>query len=613
MAKIIIHHLSDIHFGRFAAPRPGAQSIAGGQASFELAEQYLNFLERASELPDYIVASGDFASTAALRELEDAAEFLTQAIGKTSARGKKIKVLAVPGNHDVDWEQDGERRFEAFHNTIGKISLVSTPATVAFRDSANNVLFWLIDSARMSGIENPKAAQLLGLLRKLLNETPRSTEFETAWKEFERIDPGMIDRDTLQSIDRHLDGAPENELRIAVLHHPISPFPWEDLDQFPVAMNSGAFKRRLQELSFDLVLHGHLHTAGGFYEDVAIDEDNRGFYISSAASLGGIGPRDQGNSFNAIEVNRDNQLSDASAEVTIKAISSDGYRFRYPKSDTVARSFFRGSQTVARVTESYRKTTVKVIKKRGIGQFILEMDSALNALSEPDGYDPTWMQVATLQLEKRRVYAVDIQGMNAWSKPVVFQYFLQQALRRRDMLGCDPLVTPALHTGVARAAKHYCEKVKRPGSSSPFAKISAPADDKDVPFELIRILVWTPEEFRRPGAQSIVDMHEAALIPCFYLDRCIADQVREAELREMEYVVFSNPSSDLEGWYYSPKWEIDHDKPLRHGLTDDGLNLLDDFNRMFEQSSLLLARDALTIYGNDRAGAGRGPTLARAG
>ena len=107
---IIIHHLSDIHFGEYQKlllkiPRRLSEKIGGTYA-----KHYINYLKCLPEndRPHFIVISGDLASVGNSSELRKAANFCKNIV-RFIASDKKFKqeerLIVVPGNHDTCWEE----------------------------------------------------------------------------------------------------------------------------------------------------------------------------------------------------------------------------------------------------------------------------------------------------------------------------------------------------------------------------------------------------------------------------------------------------------------------------------------------------------------------------
>src|SRR5688572_16310 len=112
---LTIHHLSDIHIGRFHY-QPAQPAFLHSTADRNL-RRYINHLRRSRDdvLPHLVVLSGDFASYATEQELNSARDAIREIVAILESRSQRPRSLAagqapyafiVPGNHDLDWGQD---------------------------------------------------------------------------------------------------------------------------------------------------------------------------------------------------------------------------------------------------------------------------------------------------------------------------------------------------------------------------------------------------------------------------------------------------------------------------------------------------------------------------
>ncbi len=160
MARIA--HLSDIHFGA-NDPRIVAATEAWLQA----------------RRPDLVIISGDFTQRAKVAEFRAASAYLNR------LRGHGLKVLAIPGNHDVPFH-DLFLRFAAPMRRYQRF----------------------IDSTLCPWFENDEVA-VLGL------NTARSLT----------IKDGRINRDQIALMHAHFARVPAHKTRILVTHHPLFAMP----------------------------------------------------------------------------------------------------------------------------------------------------------------------------------------------------------------------------------------------------------------------------------------------------------------------------------------------------------------------------------------------------
>lgn len=580
MHQTTIHHLSDLHFGPTEEKR--------GEMDFaQYSDQYLDYLGKiaADDRPDFIVASGDLANRGTKEELEKASDFLEKAAGVADISSKRI--LVVPGNHDIDWAASGEERQAAFFEATEKFTSV---ADKFYFDESRGVLFWLLNSAHLSGTYSDSVVRRL---EGVSSKNAIDSELLKELREVAKIDPGsVLQEDTKVSFQEYSDA----RFKIAVLHHPISPTPYEDRKQYPVTMNASGLKLKLQDEGFDLVLHGHVHTRATFYEDVAIDALNKGFYISSAGTLGGESNAE--NSFNVIRIH-ESQRSRTHFRIQISSVKSD--KSTFSREEKIG-DFFRGSETVEHLaTPFYTKFAEKKID-------LAELDDVLQNLinleADP-GYKDKWLDAFYKHLAgASRAYAIDIQGMSAWSKPSVYRYFLEQVLRRNTALVKSGAQPYAVTTATAEVLERVSEKYRQLGGTDSRSTFRDWNVDDSLEFESVRILLWNDTELSSLGALEVIEMHEAASIPLFFLNAKELDSTEDTE-----YIFFADDlgvrPEKVTGYYYRPDDpSMPYDDYAAEGRTDNGRILLDEFRELLEHESLLLAKDArqlLTGNSNDNA------------
>src|SRR5712691_13200475 len=70
-------------------------------------------------------------------------------------------------------------------------------------------------------------------------------------------EPGYVEDEALRAISNLKDD--DRRIRIAILHHPLSPIPSRFVGRYASLMNAGEVKEKLFEKRTSLVLHGHMH------------------------------------------------------------------------------------------------------------------------------------------------------------------------------------------------------------------------------------------------------------------------------------------------------------------------------------------------------------------
>lgn len=280
-----IHHISDVHVGPKSALRvnqagvgPAADKLAQGSGQGELRESYLEHVgqRRAQGSgPHLVIVSGDLTETGRAEENEAALAFLAALRERLDAHPDvdpgAPPILLVGGNHDVDWmktrgaagARERHRRFAEAFAAYPRPRLEepphSRPLEVVTYASAGLAVV-LLGSAEYGGEIDEL---LVGLVDRLAAEARAKGEAGEALapelRRLGRLDPGLV-----HSADLHRLRARRWELeapiRIAVLHHPVSPLPTiTDVAPYAGLINAGAVKDALFDRRFALVLHGHQH------------------------------------------------------------------------------------------------------------------------------------------------------------------------------------------------------------------------------------------------------------------------------------------------------------------------------------------------------------------
>src|SRR5262249_47571362 len=128
--------------------------------------------------------------------------------------------------------------------------------------------------------------RLLKLVDEMRRDAIHQQSAEEVHKRLEhlsRIDPGLVHDDDLVKAGKHQWQQP---VRIAVLHHPVSPLPATEVGQFVGLINAGRVKNLLMEKRFCLVLHGHLHAGWFGAERWPGKHDDWTLHIAAAPTLG---------------------------------------------------------------------------------------------------------------------------------------------------------------------------------------------------------------------------------------------------------------------------------------------------------------------------------------
>jgi 3',5'-cyclic AMP phosphodiesterase CpdA len=193
--RATILHFSDLHFGPPLVP----------SAPEELRCEVLR------HRPDVVAVSGDLTQRAKPRQFQGAGEFL---------RSLGVPWIAVPGNHDVPLYPVHRRLFTPYRQFRLHVSRENEPTAV-------------VGPAVLAGFDS--TAPLL-----------RIVEGEGGFGRAERW-------------GRRMEQLPEGKVRIALLHHPLSPSPGEGRKH--QLRGAGRVAACLAAAGCRLVLGGHLHVS----------------------------------------------------------------------------------------------------------------------------------------------------------------------------------------------------------------------------------------------------------------------------------------------------------------------------------------------------------------
>lgn len=149
----------------------------------------------------------------------------------------------------------------------------------------------LLGSAEFGGEVEQRPAwdrvrEVLNELREQVVDALRRDELDTAARlldDIGRIDPELVHADDLHRLrsKRLLQ-----KIKIAVLHHPVSPLPFTEVARFAGLLNAGETKDALLAGKYCLVLHGHLHSGWFAAEQWPARHQDHTLRIAAAPTLG---------------------------------------------------------------------------------------------------------------------------------------------------------------------------------------------------------------------------------------------------------------------------------------------------------------------------------------
>lgn len=347
LASLRIHHLSDIHVGPKSAESIDAKEaglLADAVDPGFVREGYLSHLRKAQAEgrgPHLILISGDIVEWATEEQYAEArrwiAELSTLVEPHVLLDGESPRILLVGGNHDVDWSQTRGGPIQARHQRFADAfsafhhpHLEEPPErrkaeVVTYRDLGVEVI--LIGSAEFGGEIDEDRERLE--LQKELAKLPKDPAKQDRAKAEElatraaRIDPGLVHA---RDLDRLAEYPYRHPIRIAVLHHPISPLPSTEVTRYAGLLNAGAVKQALLGAGVSIVLHGHVHASFLAEERWPGRHGGRTLRIAAAPSLGSREIAEN-NGFNEIEIRRGRDAAGRpSHDIVIRRFVREGER-----------------------------------------------------------------------------------------------------------------------------------------------------------------------------------------------------------------------------------------------------------------------------------------------
>jgi predicted MPP superfamily phosphohydrolase len=199
-----------------------------------------------------VILSGDVAFGGSSTEYSRAREFLATLVTalETNELIGKVKVVAVPGNHDCDFSKENEPRDLILEQIRSDPNRTFASTTIAQCTSVQENFFEFLASLD-SDLHIPAGGSRLLYTRQfdVGDARIRIDCYNTAWMSAREEQQGALAFPALSA-----DDAAIADLVIAVFHHP---YGWLAAD------NSRIFRKHIDARS-DLVLTGHEHESGSY-------------------------------------------------------------------------------------------------------------------------------------------------------------------------------------------------------------------------------------------------------------------------------------------------------------------------------------------------------------
>lgn len=289
MSKITILHLSDLHL----KSKEQAESLEASLCKdIELLQKphYLTGMAGAQKIDniDVIAVTGDLTFTGRENQFKYALEFLNNLKQKVLRGVSKERVVLIPGNHDVNWNQkhpvDKFTRYNYFiHNFYDDKSCHDFPL---FDTNARR--FYSLYPLTINGQD----VLFIGLNSSI---------------EYTRNKPiGSLPEDHLNEIEEELKNPKYEKYkrRIALVHHSCL----RTLEDRDSIKNWSKVKDKVQGLNIEMILHGHLHR-GDLHEWMEILNRNLLLIASTGTCRIGDGEDRKTDSFQYQIIRRDGNKS----------------------------------------------------------------------------------------------------------------------------------------------------------------------------------------------------------------------------------------------------------------------------------------------------------------
>ena len=328
-----IHHLSDLHeSGGQASTGVDVKTKGASGARFKealgdvaLREAYHQHIKTLkAQGPNVLIVSGDMTfrgkkeGMTAIREwLDEIRDDLTE---HPLLRKGEERILIVGGNHDVQRESPDERHtcFAEVFDGLPRPRLEEPAgerpvACARYLDMSLDIL--LLGSAELGGemLDDERTETIESLVNDVADAAGKAVDEIPK----EHIDPGLVHYLDLEAVKRH---PWENKVRIAVLHHPLSPMPQTEVAAFAGTLNAGQVKAMLIDNRFCLALHGHLHAGWFGTESWPHQKEGWALRIAAAPTLCSDATFEN-NGYNEIEIAREGTDR---YEVTVRRIKHSG-------------------------------------------------------------------------------------------------------------------------------------------------------------------------------------------------------------------------------------------------------------------------------------------------
>lgn len=605
---LLIHHITDIHVGSLHyRPVIDQTFIPQNQVPLNL-YRYLDYISSLNSknkfdtLPDLLIISGDLTSYAhedEMNQVEDVIKQIKEHLLKKKnvwhENNKSPYILLVPGNHDLDWSKedygdkieryarmsdllydDGKVLSAAYHSIKGSVSW-------DFGDTCN-LFVQLFNTTSLGGSKDPRIKKIYDDLHELLRN--KNLDLKDIEKEMLK-DPGYIDPEDLNKMERKLNDVPLHRFKIAVMHHNPSSVPSYNVDRFDTAIYAGLLKEFLMKHGFDMVFHGHRHIMHCCHERfIGRLQSKNGIFILGGDSLG----EKENAPFLEVLVHgignvHENMFPARLFTVSSVTYSNTSYRKDKFIEEIIDRqicgafgSFLKGlGRNIPSKEEDWKERKLLQESLKMIQPYFHDLQSGLFDWGE-DSDD--WIKKFHIDLNKYRyIYATDVYHRSSVKSPKFEKYLREQyAARERNLKSSSdqclvfskPVYDAIMYTGWEPDPIQWSNNQIKPTSNN-----------SEEILEIVRILIRPPATlYDIHDLNNLNFDHKSFAIPLFVLN---SHDMKQNEL--LDFAIGFEKTGEIRRCYEF----IEKDGKVKEAREERRVVLIDLFENMLKNPLLRTA------------------------
>lgn len=552
---------------------------------------------------DALICSGDVGLGGNAETLNKGFEYLAKLCYLAKGRKKVPRLIVTPGNHDVNRPKlnanDEERTRIRFSNFLKAVNQSTLPYTIPALNRGDGIGQFAPTHAPYVAIVPICTTSVSGdipqeyreKLDRYIKTKPKATREEVeriADEIFEntiRTDMPFVRTSDINALRAQCcdnrTALGKARLRIGVSHHPLWAVPPAESSfrGFDVVPNGMGVATLLEDMGFQLILHGHKHymgcsLMGGLPYRYGTEIGRVGGLISVSGGHLFFPDVQEHFGFQTITITPGQS---GIIEISIRAFTSataDGIEIccatinSCPVPDRKVRSPERHGARWMQICDSDAQLSYDTINRIGVPQLVKTVDERLNtrhALSEGDrflavavksisefakegsrGVDKQFMDGITVRAkdDAQAMVFVDVGGGGTWGRPDLIE---NASSLFRIYIEKNHTLLNGIELG--RGWKHRLHAIEEAVSE----KLNKPCQQSQEPpslaFDLARILVWEPEALYAPSAQVLLGLHKVFNVPLFFVDLTeLGEMQNEVYDCHLEWIETCNKPN--EGWRF---------------------------------------------------------------